>query len=397
MQARNTGRYNSVAISLHWLIALLLVGLVVIAKVMNSLDETDPLRFSLIQWHKSFGILALLLVLLRVTWRLLYKPPPLPSSVKKLERFAAHAAHTVLYLLMLAIPISGWLMVSASPLNLKTELFGVIPWPHLPVNELASKGQIAELTVRAHHLLANILLFVVLLHIAAALRHQFFLHDNVLSRMTMSAEHGRDVNHGLIPGILIVAAGALYITQLQRTQNLVAGSSSAKESAVTENAVTESVAAKESTPVAIGRVEFLATQLGDEIKGHFSQSEISLTLDPDKLATASLRALVTTDSVVTGDGQIEATVVTADWFASNQYPQAKFTSTLFESIDDANYVVTGELTIRDVTKSISVALSLADGLASGEFSIDRRDFNVGSSGQDEFVEPMVTIQFEVSQ
>jgi len=166
-------RYTSIAISLHWLIAILVIGLIAIGKYMNELEETDHLRFVLIQWHKSFGILVLLLVLLRIVWRITHRPPRLSSSISAWERIAASTTHLFFYLLMVVIPVSGWVMVSASPLNLATELFGAIPWPHLPLEAsalLADKEAISERSVQAHHFLANGLLVLVLLHIAAALR-----------------------------------------------------------------------------------------------------------------------------------------------------------------------------------------------------------------------------------
>ena len=82
-------RYTSVAISLHWLIALLIIGLIAIGKYMDGLEETDHLRFELIQWHKSFGILVLLLIVIRILWRLTHKPPRLDVAMaawKSLQR-----------------------------------------------------------------------------------------------------------------------------------------------------------------------------------------------------------------------------------------------------------------------------------------------------------------------
>ena len=79
-------RYHSIAVSLHWLIALLIAGLIVLAKIAHDLPDDDPLRFELIQWHKSFGIALLLLVACRILWRLMHRPPPLPGNTKRLER-----------------------------------------------------------------------------------------------------------------------------------------------------------------------------------------------------------------------------------------------------------------------------------------------------------------------
>lgn len=125
-------RYGDIAIIFHWLIALLIIGLLVIGKYMTGLEENDPVRYELTQWHKSFGIAVLLLSVSRLAWRFTHKPPPEPASLPRWQKHVSGLVHLALYALMLALPITGWIMVSASPLNIDTVLFGVIPWPHLP-------------------------------------------------------------------------------------------------------------------------------------------------------------------------------------------------------------------------------------------------------------------------
>lgn len=386
-------RYSSVAISLHWLIAILLVGLVVLAKVMNSFEDNDPFRFELIQWHKSFGIMVLLLVVCRLLWRLTHRPPRLPSGLSKLERFGASGAHLVLYLLMFAIPLSGWIMVSASPLNLKTELFGLIPWPHLPaVSELPDKAAIAEQFVEYHHLLAQGLMIVVVLHVAAALRHQFFLKDNVMSRMLLSAEHGRDNRQGIVVGLLLAFAGSLFlVNQIQ----VNAGSKVVANAAGTVNRADSSGDIPAGTPVVVSSVDFIALQLGEEINGVFERHEIFLVLNEDA-GSSSLKASVETASINTGDSQIDGTVVTDEWFASSEFPVATFVSDKVEKQIDGSYNVTGTLTIRSVSNIISFPMRVSNGIAAGKFIVNRTDYQVGNNGQDDFVDPQVTIQFEVS-
>ena len=88
-------------------------------------------------------------------------------------------------------------------------------------------------------------------------------------------------------------------------------------------------------------------------------------------------------------------MVTADWFASDEYPEATFVSSNFEPVDSSSYTVTGELTIRGITRTVEFLLLLEAGIGRGEFSINRVDFGVGDEGQDEFVNPVVVIQFSV--
>lgn len=193
MQLRNTrSGYGLVAILFHWMMALLIIGLFVFGKYMTGLDPMAPDTFALYQLHKSLGFLVLALVLARLAWRLANPSPALPETMSGIERLAAHFGHAGLYALMLAIPLSGWLMVSASPWGIPTVVFDMLPVPHLPVPEaLGSKAE-AENTLKGlHELLANGLLFLVVLHIAAALKHHFLNRDDVLRRMVRAGSANR--------------------------------------------------------------------------------------------------------------------------------------------------------------------------------------------------------------
>ncbi len=377
-------RYNSVAVSLHWLIALMIAGLIVLAKISHNLSDDDPLRFELIQWHKSFGISVLLLVVFRIAWRLTHRPPALPESVRKLERFGASAAHVALYGLMLALPITGWAMVSASPLNLATELFGLIPWPHLPwLTTITDKEVWAHRFHDVHHLLGNGLMLLVLLHALAALRHHFLLKDGVLSRMTIRGN--QENQYGLFLGVLVAGAGGIALLNLldnnQQQVRPTAPAGIEEQAAVVNQSL----------------VGFSASQMGDPIVGVFKLHKITLEIDNANLESASLQAQVETASVDTGDGQIDATVVTADWFASKEFPLAEFASSSITSTGEGQYRVAGTMTIRNVSNDIEFDMSQSGNQYRGEFTIDRTDFGIGVGGQDEFVAPDVTISFEVSK
>lgn len=174
-----TSRYSAVAIVLHWLIALAIAALVIMGIVMTGLPDTELTRkFALYQWHKSIGVTVLGLSLLRLAWRLTHRPPPLPDNLKPWERLAARATHVGFYVLIIAIPLLGWAMVSASPYNIPTLLYGAVPWPHLPVPKAGFEAFKA-----VHVWLAFGTLALLALHVAAALKHHYILRDDVLARM----------------------------------------------------------------------------------------------------------------------------------------------------------------------------------------------------------------------
>ncbi|MBY0256778.1 cytochrome b [Methylobacterium sp.] len=177
-------RYTRIAIALHWLSALAVLGLIAIGLAMTHGDLAPMRRFQLYQWHKSVGITVLALTLLRLGWRLAHRPPPLPASLPAGERAGAHAAHAGLYGLLLGLPLVGWAVVSASPFNLPTLLYGILPWPHLPVlPDLANKAAVEAVLKQVHAWGAWFLIGLLLLHVGAALRHHLVLRDDTLRRM----------------------------------------------------------------------------------------------------------------------------------------------------------------------------------------------------------------------
>lgn len=169
-------QYTGTAKVLHWLMALLIVGLFALGQYMSDLSMS-PRKLQLYSWHKWIGVTAFLLLLARMGWRLTHQPPALPTQMPPLLRFASHISHGALYLLMLAIPLSGWLMSSAK--GYQTVWFGVLPIPDL----LDKDKQLGDALAEVHGALNSVLALVVLIHVAAALKHHFIDRDDVLRRI----------------------------------------------------------------------------------------------------------------------------------------------------------------------------------------------------------------------
>ena len=172
-------RYSKVAIIFHWMIALMIIGLIVFGILMTN-PET-PNRFRLYQLHKSFGVMVLLLSFLRLFWRLGHKPPGLPEGMTSWETLAAKFTHVAFYVVMIGMPLLGWAMVSASNLPIQTELFWTIPWPDLPF--IPESKDLESLLKTLHKNLGKFTIALIALHIGAALKHHFVNKDNVLARM----------------------------------------------------------------------------------------------------------------------------------------------------------------------------------------------------------------------
>ncbi|WP_158817380.1 cytochrome b [Methylocapsa sp. S129] len=180
----STGRYTSVAIILHWVMALGIAALVAMGLAMTHL-KLDPARlFQLYQLHKSIGVTVFLAAFLRLAWRLSHRPPDLPETMPTVEKAAARSGHFLLYAFLFALPVTGWALVSASAFNIPTVLYGIAPWPDLPVlPTLADKAPVEALLKLIHAYGAYALTAIVAVHAAAALRHHFIIRDDVLRRM----------------------------------------------------------------------------------------------------------------------------------------------------------------------------------------------------------------------
>ncbi|GAB4520595.1 MAG: hypothetical protein Kow00133_07170 [Amphiplicatus sp.] len=178
-------RYTSVAIVLHWTIALLIIGQLAGGLYMTRIPDSEAaFKFQIFQLHKSFGVTILLLSLARLAWRLTHKVPPLPEAMPAWERVAARAAHWGFYVLMIATPLLGWAYVSVAPLSVPTFLFGVVPWPHMPFFEgVSDREAVAHLFEEMHEYAAFAFIGLLVLHAGAALKHHFVDRDDVLARM----------------------------------------------------------------------------------------------------------------------------------------------------------------------------------------------------------------------
>ena len=178
--ATPAGRYSATAIALHWLLGLVLVGLFVVGLYMTSLPFS-PQRLKLYNWHKWAGVVVLTLSFVRLAWRLTHRPPALPAAVAAAmpawQHWAHHGTHGALYVLFFAVPLLGWAYSSAA--GFPIVLFGVLPLPDfMPVDKA-----LAEVIKPFHKYAAYGLAALVLLHVAAALKHQFIDRDGLLTRM----------------------------------------------------------------------------------------------------------------------------------------------------------------------------------------------------------------------
>jgi len=368
-------RYNDAAVILHWLIALLMIGLLAMGKYMHGLDDDSADKYTLVQLHKSFGIVALLLIIVRLVWRTRYTAPAHPLDAPRWEKMAAKYSHIALYLLMLTIPFSGWLMVSASPLNLDTILFGAVEWPHVPGSAALQANNLEDFFHHTHEIAGGILIALLFVHIGAALKHHIVNKDDVLKRMLPDwASRAFKLKLGTTFAALAAATAgfALIASTNQPPPRVISANNS--------------------------NISFNAMVTGEDTLGQFNESTITFTFDEANPGNSSLIADVVTASAFTDNFQIDGSLPEPDWFDSEQYPTANFTSSSVTKTPD-HYLVKGSMTIKSSSNDIEFPMIITEQegkqVASGEFVINRFDYKIGSEDQpdEEYVGADITLTF----
>lgn len=366
-------RYTDVAVLLHWAIALLILGLLAVGKYMTGLERDDGMRFVLTQWHKTFGITVLLLAVIRLAWRLGHSAPAMPPTDPAWQRAAAHVTHVLLYLLMFAIPLTGWAMASVSTLNVDTLLFDVIPWPHLPL----PTGEALEHRFHTlHELAGNALILLFLLHAGAALKHHLINKDHVLVRMLPDWSSRSWWRKLAATSVAVAAFGTgvwLYADASRSAAVITAGAA---------------------------EVGFVAGLSGDEVPGTFAEADVTASIDENDPASGTLEAVVLTASVSSPNPQVDGSIRDADWFDAEGFPEARFVADAIAAGTDADTLdVSGTLTIKDRPQAVTFPMALIDEegtrVARGEFTVDRRAFDLGLESQatDDWVDYDVLIRF----
>jgi len=185
MSFRNTKTaWGRPARALHWLIGLMIFALLAVGFYSAEVVTDVYVQFELVQIHKSFGFTVFVLVLIRLIWRLMNPTPAMPDHMPSYERVLAHLGHYALYALMIIMPLSGWLMASASELQemygIKNMVFGLFEMPD-PI--VPGDKALEQIFASVHFWSAIAMLIILLTHIGAALKHHFVDKDNVLRRM----------------------------------------------------------------------------------------------------------------------------------------------------------------------------------------------------------------------
>lgn len=393
-------RYSTVAIVLHWAIAALLVFEVGLG--LNMDDARGAAKFTVFQLHKSVGITILLLVTLRVLWRLMRRPPPLGTA--GWERALALIVHGLFYILLFALPLSGWLIVSTSKIAVPTLLYGSVPWPHLPgfaSMEASAKQGWNAAGEFVHHNLVNLLYALVALHVAGALKHHFVDRDGDMARMTPGVRTGSWSDPRLL-GVALVAMAAAALgltwahnrsapvpppvarvapmdTPLPKPVQTAAPVETVQAAATPDEPSEEKAVAWTILPGAT--LHFRTSMSGDAIAGGFANFSGDIVFGADDLANSRATITIQTGSVFSGDSSRDETLKDTGWFAASANPAAVFRTTRFRKTGNDRYVADGSLKIKGMTAPVTLPFTLKiDGDVAtmrGSATVDRLTYKLG--------------------
>jgi cytochrome b561 len=402
-------RYTAVAIALHWIIALSIICMIALGWIMTEMPE-GAAAFALFQLHKSIGITILLLSVARIAWRLMNPPPPEPP-MPAWQRVVALTVHVGFYVMMITMPLVGWIMVSAAPAGIPTKLYGAIPWPHLPgLADLPfdTKQELHEPLRSLHANLAWVIIVLLGLHVAGAIKHQFIDKDGLIARMAPGL-FGRtagppDNGHG---AVWAFGASALLFA-------VVAGSSliSGQPAAITASGEAQqgpnqaSPAPAWAVDPAQSSILFKSAYMGRPFEGRFQNWTATIQFDPAKPQDARIRVAIPTASARTGEPYFDENISQGDWFDAAKYPEAVFevNEGVFKD-SETQYEATGVLTLKGQRYPLRLPFTLeingANAKMHGEITLQRLDLGIGrdtlaeAKGDEEWVANDVRVVIDV--
>ena len=398
-------RYAGGAILLHWLTAAAFAFQIGLGWRMGALR--GPETFAVFQLHKSIGITILLLTIARIAWRLMFPPPPFSATLRPLERRLAHAVHMGFYLLLLALPLSGWLIVSSSKVAVPTFLYGTVPWPHVPgiagLSPAARQG-VNDAAASAHVVMVWIALLAIALHVAGALKHQLFDRGHDLARMVPMPHRILSAVAVLIVmafGGLMIAGRRVHLAPITRAVPTPASSTSEAAPAATPVVAPPPPPIENPAPVAAeppaapvapksddwavrmksSSIRFQTAWSQGPIEGGFGKWQAQIRFNPEALTKSSAAITIDMSSVTATDGEQQSALPGNDWFAVATHPTATWRATRFRHLSGDRYVADGTLTLRGVTQKLPLpfTLTIAGDVAtmSGTAKIDRSLFGIG--------------------
>ncbi len=409
MKIKNDDKdFGLIARGFHWTSALIVLALLSLGFYMAGL-EYSPFKLQLYFWHKSFGILVLMLVVLRFGWRIYSEAPEPLNSHEKWEKVLSNIVHVLLYLGLILMPLSGWLMSSAG--DFPASFFGLFDMP-----DVVSKDEALFTFLRKVHTLAAYALIVAVgLHALGAIKHHLIDKDETLTRMG-----GHTI---IIPAALILLAIPAYLAGKHIVADLLLKEHEHEEEQVEEQHAHEEPeaiiiikppsddllqGASGNTPQSVSKynsgeipywsivpseshIKFEATQYAEAFEGRFEEFSGDIYFDPNNLEQSRADITIDIASIKTGSDDRDVQAKGSEWFDTTKFTSAFFQARSFERVDsgkaEANrFIAKGYLTIRGKTIPVTLPFTLdfesagddsEMAVMEGTLSLNRLDFGIG--------------------
>jgi len=358
--------YTAIARTLHWLVAGLIVSQYVIAELAEQAAHSNSAvqQLGLLANHKSVGMTIFGLAILRILWRLFNRPPVLPSTMSIWQTRASSTVHVVLYGFLLAMPLTGWLMSSASAYSVSW--FNVFVFPDLIVADEAN----AQWLENIHEWLAEALFIMALLHIVAALKHHYLDKDDVLNRMASR-----------VGWLLFVATVVLVIGMFGRV-------SVSQNSPVTPTNSHTNQASLSRSDLPIWNIdyedsfiEFSGDQAGAPFSGRWQQWQASMQFEAAQLSAGRFEVLIQSASVFSDDKARDDYIRDPDFFDVTNFPEAVFTAQKFTQTEPGGFTANAQLTIKNISHPVQLNFTITKEqdrtILDGEALLDRFLWNIG--------------------
>lgn len=378
MPNRDAPGYSTTARLLHWLVAAGIVLQYLLGERAENAADSGQLALQLasLAQHKSVGITVLALAIARVIWRMLSRPPQLPTAYQQSNPVLARlsqVAHSALYGLLFFLPLSGWLMSSASAYSVSW--FGLFTLPDLIGPSEAAK----ETLQSAHHLAARALLVLALVHIGAAIKHWLIDKSGVMGRMASA------VSIALFAATLATGVWATWPEATESTAPALTA-----PAALVAPAAPAAPAAVSPPPQPLqwqidqdhSHIKFTATQAGAEFTGEWQRFNAQIHFDAAQLEYSRASVSIDATSVATQDSERDSTLAGSDWFDSPNFATVTFTAANFALNSNGTFTATAQLDIRGAAYPVQFDFKVESQgnqrRLEGRAQLDRLALNLGT-------------------
>lgn len=398
---------------LHWSVAALIVTQFVLAKLAERAEDDGSkiTQLALLANHKSVGITILSLALLRTSWRFLAPPPALPAAMPSWQILASKLSHRLLYILIFALPLTGWLMSSASAYTVSW--FNLFELPDL----VAPDTRLKETLLDAHHLLAKVLFVLASVHIIAALKHHFVDKDDILRRMISPT------SLSVFGALLLATLWSFATIDTKKAANSTVSTAPSSAPAEAEEPLQSVAIAPDSKnkisdssentlpawdiDYAASSIEFTAEQAGANFTGAWPSWRATMFFVEEALEQSAFDVRIDVTKVDSRDAERDATLMEAEWFYAEKFPEVRFATREFKKNPDGSFTAAATLSIKDHDALVQFDFTVEDSAKKisldGTARLDRLALKVGTGewtdleGVGQYVDVQVHVEARLSE